>query len=945
MRGYTPSIIIPVLGLLLGACGGDDGGEPRDLHTPHRFESAAELLDFGTGEHQPTQVKFVLTTFDGPTSRASFLDPAFYTFHDEWYWFRMLNGVPIPGIDVEPESGSTFETVEAAYEAYQGQSDGLPLGLKWTAEGKRLYSPAFYEYALGKDHTGGDQRSFGVGSIVHYEANSGRVMPEELWLFELEYTDTPDEALIAKFMERLKVGLPKDVGESLRWLARPSLQQQALAVALRAGGGPLADKVVTYTDLVVADAVEVYNPGLICGRLKMFEAGELGGASVGPEDIVITADVPDYLPPVAAIVTAVPQTPLAHLNLLAKARGTPNAHVGDVALDPTLKTWAYYHTPVILEVTSDGVRWAPITEAEYSTYRAKLGSVAMTIEQVDLSAAPSLVDLPQADSEALAGLVPLIGGKSAGFLALQNVASVTVPTQPLALTIRPYAEHLAPLRGQVEALLADEAFLDDGRVRFLALEGEEEFEEQHSGDASALAWLEKTLDTLSSSSPVGAIVAAGGLKAMLRARPLDVGFAAELTEALTARYGLFAVTQGLRFRSSSTAEDVPGFNGAGLYDSNTGFLYPAEQSQEKDQKRSVEWALKKTWASYWTFEAFEERRAAGIDHLSGNMGVLVHPRFDDPKELANGVITFSLALKGGTADVREMVLNVQDGALSVTNPVPGNPAKPEIDRVLRLASGALHAERAQASSEVEAGVWVLTEDELAVLFEQTEEISEKWLARTNASRPKEERSTTLVLDFEFKKMASGWPALSDGSAAPGGLILKQVRSLEQKASLTSADLDGAIVPRDLLAVAVSAQKRVCTAEGLTFRTVEVFTSQSAAPLLDYSKLPFAAWISVELDVEAPGFGLEAGAPAKATHADLASLTRPQPDAWSLQAVLLPEAAELLGFTGVVFDGEGAWSLSNGESQLSGAGATCEVDDLVVGASDYLAGLLAVAETH
>ena len=48
-------------------------------------------------------------------------------------------------------------------------------------------------------------------------------------------------------------------------------------------------------------------------------------------------------------------------------------------------------------------------------------------------------------------------------------------------------------------------------------------------------------------------------------------------------------------------------------------LEPAQQPEKRDRKRDVEWALKKTWASYWSWEAFEERRSLGIDHLAGNM--------------------------------------------------------------------------------------------------------------------------------------------------------------------------------------------------------------------------------------------------------------------------------------------------------------------------------------
>jgi hypothetical protein len=79
-------------------------------------------------------------------------------------------------------------------------------------------------------------------------------------------------------------------------------------------------------------------------------------------------------------------------------------------------------------------------------------------------------------------------------------------------------------------------------------------------------------------------------------------------------------------------EDVEGFNGAGLYTSYTGYLRPEAQADPDDRDNTIESAIQKAWASYWSFEAFEERRAEQIDHLSGAMGLVVHARFDDDLE-------------------------------------------------------------------------------------------------------------------------------------------------------------------------------------------------------------------------------------------------------------------------------------------------------------------------
>lgn len=111
----------------------------------------------------------------------------------------------------------------------------------------------------------------------------------------------------------------------------------------------------------------------------------------------------------------------------------------------------------------------------------------------------------------------------------------------------------------------------------------------------------------------------------------------------------------IRFRSSTNAEDIEGFNGAGLYDSFTGI--------PGDPKRSVDRAIKRVWASLWNYRAFEERQYFKIDHGTVAMGILVHRSF--PAEAANGVaITENLYNQYNPA----VTINVQVGETSIVNP-------------------------------------------------------------------------------------------------------------------------------------------------------------------------------------------------------------------------------------------------------------------------------------
>src|SRR5690606_9911109 len=109
--------------------------------------------------------------------------------------------------------------------------------------------------------------------------------------------------------------------------------------------------------------------------------------------------------------------------------------------------------------------------------------------------------------------------------------------------------------------------------------------------------------------------------AALRADMIAAPIAPDTLAAIEAYLEANFPATRMKFRSSTTAEDLERHSGAGLYDSKAG--------QVGDLEDPVDLAIKTVWASVWSFRAFEERSYASIDHLEVAMAVLANPSFGD----------------------------------------------------------------------------------------------------------------------------------------------------------------------------------------------------------------------------------------------------------------------------------------------------------------------------
>ena len=114
-----------------------------DGHTTSRLESVDEFDAFArSGVGNQSVVKFSIPDIRNTTD-VHWMDSSFYELHDEWYWFHLINGVPIAGSPTPPAEGFSFESVEDVYAwAESASSSELPLGLQFVDSrsfGRRLY--------------------------------------------------------------------------------------------------------------------------------------------------------------------------------------------------------------------------------------------------------------------------------------------------------------------------------------------------------------------------------------------------------------------------------------------------------------------------------------------------------------------------------------------------------------------------------------------------------------------------------------------------------------------------------------------------------------------------------------------------------------------------------------------------------------------------------------
>lgn len=377
-----------------------------------------------------------------------------------------------------------------------------------------------------------------------------------------------------------------------------SLDQEAVAAEL-----PEIPQ-LTNDALYKAVGYQPFHKGIAVGKLRIVHPADpqLAAAAFSPAEIVILPEPLTDITPVAGIISQTFSTPLSHVNLRAAAWDIPNVGLRDAA-----KTYASLDGKVVrfeAGATSATLRLATPKEMDEAESAKKLRQKQLTaqVPKADLAtkALASLDALRASDASAY-------GSKTAnlGAIVAAKLQGFSVPAG-FGVPIAYYAAHLkaSGLDSRIQTMLADSTFRGSLAERKVALEK---------------------------------------LRKDIQDAPVDPTFAAEFTTALQK---IAPGDVGVFVRSSTNAEDLAGFSGAGLYDTVPNVHGSAAALD----------AVKRVWASVWNLAAYEERELYKLDHRQVYGAVLVQIGIN---ATAAGVLV--TAHPTDPTDTRTFTINAKSG--------------------------------------------------------------------------------------------------------------------------------------------------------------------------------------------------------------------------------------------------------------------------------------------
>lgn len=411
--------------------------------------------------------------------------------------------------------------------------------------------------------------------------------------------------------------------------------------------------------------------GTCTGRLIICRDVKKQFLSILPNDVIVVKGTPTEIPLCKAIISDCFQTPLSHIQVLSHNKKTPSAYLATVfENDSVLK---YEGKQVKLVVTEDTIVVTAASSEAISDQPAKTITLPLNTTVKTIVGIEDCKKLGNAD----------IGAKARGFTDLKTISDdnknlFVIPEGAFVIPFFFYQQHLE--QAGVNPLL------------------------------SSLSQC-KIYDTRKMDSLLSCI------RKAINATPVSP----QLLKAVSEKIVTNKAGNSYRFRSSSNAEDLLNFSGAGLYESKT--------AKVRDPKKTVERAIRKVWASMYNYRAYQERRFSGIEEKTVAMSILVHRSF--PDEDINGVI---ITMNIYRDDYPGIVINAQKGDVSTVDPPDSVTCEQLIlteNRLMNPFSKKISARYITYSSLNPEGP-LLSYDQLVLLKKSTDAIVSFYKSKNNA---------------------------------------------------------------------------------------------------------------------------------------------------------------------------------------------------------------------
>lgn len=306
------------------------------------------------------------------------------------------------------------------------------------------------------------------------------------------------------------------------------------------------------------------------GRLHIIDKLD-DTVEIGYNEIIVLNEVPLDLPPVRGIIITKPSTPLSHINMLAKGWGIPNAYIKDA--DKLLKEFDSWWVNFETTLTDYKIRKAVRADLNWRKQRdEQLGQIFKSPpSNLNVKKLATLKEMRAKDSI-------IYGAKAAnlGEIASSRIRNIIVP-KGFAVPVYYYDKFMESngFNNKIFELQEDLDFVHNPRYR------REKLKE---------------------------------LRAEIKKGKFDESLKTEILE----KWKTVTGGKGVFVRSSSNAEDMPNFSGAGLYDT---------VPNVKEADKVID-AVKTVWASLWNFEAYEARERNFLRHDGTYMGVLIQVGVD-----------------------------------------------------------------------------------------------------------------------------------------------------------------------------------------------------------------------------------------------------------------------------------------------------------------------------